>query len=347
VYNRIVSRLGGQEQLVWSRKRRTVLVGRSTWAQAAGLFLIPTAAGVAVLLLDGPTWLPLACVALGGVLAGARAGSARRPARPAPPRVEPRAGLGDETGTPAMAQPDAPVRTQQRHAVGYACVIRERGGAELSEHRKAIEAWAGEHGVSLTAVVHDVEQQPGDVGARPALRGALERIAAGAADTLVTAKLVHLSPTAANLAPLLRWLTAPPRSLVAIDLRLDTATEAGRLAASALSDVGGSERERLSARTRRGLQAARARGSGAGPASVADVPGLKERIARMREQGMTLQAIADTLNQEGVPTLRGGAKWRPSSVQRATGYRRPPSHQRSIDLPGSRPAGDDEPASSS
>jgi len=26
---------------------------------------------------------------------------------------------------------------------------------------------------------------------------------------------------------------------------------------------------------------------------------------------------------EGVPTLRGGALWRPSSVQRATGYRRP------------------------
>ena len=43
----------------------------------------------------------------------------------------------------------------------------------------------------------------------------------------------------------------------------------------------------------------------------------------MRADGMTLQAIADTLNEEGVPTLRGGAKWRPSSVQTATGYRRP------------------------
>ena len=38
---------------------------------------------------------------------------------------------------------------------------------------------------------------------------------------------------------------------------------------------------------------------------------------------MTLQAIADVLNAEGVPTLRGGAMWRPSSVQRAAGYRRP------------------------
>jgi hypothetical protein len=43
----------------------------------------------------------------------------------------------------------------------------------------------------------------------------------------------------------------------------------------------------------------------------------------MRARGMTLQAIADTLNAEGVPTLRGGAEWRPSSVQAAVGYKRP------------------------
>ena len=66
---------------------------------------------------------------------------------------------------------------------------------------------------------------------------------------------------------------------------------------------------------------------------MADIPELQERIASMREQGMTLQAIADTLNAEGVPTLRGGAMWRPSSVQRATGYRRPSSGGRGIELP--------------
>jgi hypothetical protein len=38
---------------------------------------------------------------------------------------------------------------------------------------------------------------------------------------------------------------------------------------------------------------------------------------------MTLQAIADTLNGEGIPTVRGGARWRPSSVQTAAGYKRP------------------------
>ena len=55
-----------------------------------------------------------------------------------------------------------------------------------------------------------------------------------------------------------------------------------------------------------------------------DDPELSARINRMRAQGMSLQAISDTLNAAGVPTLRGGAEWRPSSVQAATGYKRPP-----------------------
>jgi hypothetical protein len=42
----------------------------------------------------------------------------------------------------------------------------------------------------------------------------------------------------------------------------------------------------------------------------------------MRAEGMTLQAIADVLNDERVPTQRGGTKWRPSSVQTAAGYKR-------------------------
>jgi DNA invertase Pin-like site-specific DNA recombinase len=87
-----------------------------------------------------------------------------------------------------------------------------------------------------------------------------------------------------------------------------------------LIEVSGWERERLRERTQKGLQAARLNGRRA----VADDPELRERIARMRAHGMTLQAIADRLNEEGVPTVRGGAKWRPSSIQAAAGYKRRP-----------------------
>jgi hypothetical protein len=39
---------------------------------------------------------------------------------------------------------------------------------------------------------------------------------------------------------------------------------------------------------------------------------------------MSLQQIADQFNAEHVPTLRGGTQWRPSTIQAALGYRRPP-----------------------
>lgn len=48
--------------------------------------------------------------------------------------------------------------------------------------------------------------------------------------------------------------------------------------------------------------------------AVYDLPRLKKRIVAMREDGFTLQAIADRLNEDRVPTLRGSPKWQPTSV---------------------------------
>ncbi len=80
------------------------------------------------------------------------------------------------------------------------------------------------------------------------------------------------------------------------------------------------------------MSAAQRRGAARG-AAVADDPELAARITTMRAGGMSLQAIADALNDAGVPTLRGGSRWRPSSVQAATGYKRPPAKSRGIELP--------------
>jgi DNA invertase Pin-like site-specific DNA recombinase len=121
----------------------------------------------------------------------------------------------------------------------------------------------------------------------------------------------------------MQWFNRTGARFIAVDDGIDTATPAGRLAASALSAAGQLERRKLQERTRRGLEAAREKGARSGRPAVADRPELRARIRALRAEGWTFQAISDTLNAEGVPTLRGGAEWRPSSVQSAAGYKRP------------------------
>ena len=175
----------------------------------------------------------------------------------------------------------------------------------------------------LHQLVGDVQSYSGPDLERPGLNHALELLTAGEATCLVVAGLDRLSRSAANLGTVIEWLEEVGARLVVIDIDLDTHTEEGRLAARALVRVGALERRSGAAVIReRPLADDRRRGRPA----VSDLPLLQRRIATMRASGLTLQAIADTLNREGVPTLRGGAKWRPSSVQAATGYKRPSHH---------------------
>jgi DNA invertase Pin-like site-specific DNA recombinase len=202
------------------------------------------------------------------------------------------------------------------------------GGAEVSRRELVYQAEiiaeeCERRGFDLVEVVYEREPVDGKASTRPGLTYAFTRIRAGEAAGLVVAELSRLTHSAAELGKLIEWLRRANARLVAVAQGFDTGADDGRLAANLLVEVSRWEAERLSERTRSGLQAARRRGRAAGRPAVVDDPKLRMRIAQMREQGMTLQAIADRLNAEGVPTVRGGTKWRHSSIQAAAGYRRP------------------------
>lgn len=186
-----------------------------------------------------------------------------------------------------------------------------------------IEAACARAGWRLTGVVRDRDDGGRPGGARPGLAYALERIAAGEARGLVIGALQGVTRSLIDLAAMLEWFREARAAFVALDLGLDTTTDQGAVTATTLITFAGWTRERIAERTRTGLAAARSEGRGAGRPAVADRPELRDRIAAMRRSRMTLQAIADRLNAEGIATLRGGAKWRPSSVQAVLGYRRP------------------------
>ena len=205
--------------------------------------------------------------------------------------------------------------------IGYVTVLADLAAYEGESPAAAIEAKCERFAWKLLETVHD--RGSGRIRERPGLRYVLERIVRRDAEGLVVADLRGLSRSMVDLGALLAWLRDAHATLIALDVGLDTSTPDGDQAASILIALGTYERERIASRTRIGLAGLRARGSGKGRPAVSDRPELMERIAAMRASNMTLQAIADQLNAEGVPTLRGGAKWRPSSIQATLGYRRP------------------------
>jgi DNA invertase Pin-like site-specific DNA recombinase len=240
--------------------------------------------------------------------------------------------------TPVVEETPAAVIEVGVVAIGYACASGPKHGAaeELAGQRAAIEARCAEAGVQLAELVGDRELKDGKALDRPGLSHALQRIAAGEASCLIVGELARLSHSVAELGQLVRWLDRNRIRLIAVDLGLDTATDAGRTTARALASVADWERERLSERTRAGLAAARAKRHSPTGAHADEAAMLHRRIAAMRAEGMTLQAIADVLNDEGVPTQRGGTKWRPSSVQSAAGYKRPARARTADRLPEPR-----------
>jgi DNA invertase Pin-like site-specific DNA recombinase len=226
---------------------------------------------------------------------------------------------------PARSSPFRRTEPGKTLALGYVSVPanKELQSSDFDAQLEAIDRHCDQHGWELVEVVRDVDNGARDLE-RQGLLYALDKIGRGEAECIVVAELGRLSRSAADLGGVLDRLERTGGRLVALDLGLDTASPEGRVAAQALASVSSWEHER----SRKGLAAAAAGSTAtAEPQVVQDVPALKRRIAAMREEGMTLQAIADVLNAEGVPTLRGGSQWRPSSVQSAAGYRRPPKRQ--------------------
>lgn len=224
--------------------------------------------------------------------------------------------------------------------IGYASCVRtgRDSNQELKQQATIIARECEHRGLQLLEVVGEPATRKG-LG-RPGLTYALDRIRSGEARGLVVAELSRITHSAAELGTILEWMSRSNVRLVAPANCFDTECGDGQLAADVLIEVSRWERARLSQQTRNGLQAARLSGKSTGRGAVTDDPDLIERIAQMRAQGMTLQAIADRLNEEGVPTVRGGAKWRHSSVQAAVGYRRQRQHPNPLERMTRQPSAD-------
>jgi DNA invertase Pin-like site-specific DNA recombinase len=131
----------------------------------------------------------------------------------------------------------------------------------------------------------------------------------------VAAKLDRVSRDVIDFASLLRDADRQGWSVLVLDLQLDTTTPAGRFTAITMANAAEFERRQIGERTRVALAAKKARGARLGrPRQTPDM--IVQRVVAEREAGATWQLIADGLNEDAVPTQRGGTSWRVSTVQR-------------------------------
>jgi DNA invertase Pin-like site-specific DNA recombinase len=217
----------------------------------------------------------------------------------------------------------------------YRVSTRQQGesGLGLEGQKAAVEAFAKQTCARILASYREVES--GKLAERPELARALAHAKRSKA-TLVVAKLDRLARNVAFLSALMESRA----DFIACDN-----PHANKLTIHILAAVAEDEAERISARTKAALQAAKVRGVALGSARPGHWEGREDaRLAGLakgrlisakvvseraseayldlapamqqwRTDGLSLRAIADKLNSEGHTTRRGAA-WNPVQVSR-------------------------------
>jgi DNA invertase Pin-like site-specific DNA recombinase len=201
-------------------------------------------------------------------------------------------------------------------AVGYARVSTAEqadSGASLGAQREAIEAEVRRRRWELVELFTDTASGK-SLNGRHGLKKARKVLETGKADVLVVAKLDRLSRSLKDFAGLMEDAARQKWALVALDLGVDTTTPSGELVANVMASVAQWERRAIGQRTKDALALRRKEGVRLGrPPMLSD--GIHRSIQQMRNQGMSLQSIADRLNARGAKTAHGGAKWHASTVR--------------------------------
>ena len=185
-------------------------------------------------------------------------------------------------------------------------------GISLDDQLEQVNAAVEQRGWVIAEHCADEGVSASKATRRPGLDRALEMLAAGDADVLVVAKQDRLTRSLVGLGKIMQSAEKQGWDIVILDRDVDTSKPAGRLMLNIMGAIAQYESEMIGERAEMTHRQRKARGLRAGQSPIL-TDEVRYRIADERAAGRTYAAIAATLNDEGVPTAKGGT-WHPATV---------------------------------
>jgi site-specific DNA recombinase len=217
-------------------------------------------------------------------------------------------------------------------AVGYVRVSTDeqaREGCSLDNQEARIRAYSDSQEWELVRIYRE-EGVSGKTMKRPRLCEMVQDIEGGKVDCVLVYRVDRLTRKQKDLWHLLEDVfEANGVGFKSVIEPFDTTTAQGKAFLGMLAVFAQLERDTIAERTRDALAMKIANGENVGaPAygyriedgELVPIPEEQEILARIRKlrsgrRPKTYKDVAELLNQEGVPTKRGGGKWYPSTVR--------------------------------
>lgn len=213
-------------------------------------------------------------------------------------------------------------------AIGYIRVSTEeqaKEGISLAAQEAKIRAYASLNDLELTAVITDAAKS-GKTTDREGLQQALAMIASGEAQAIIVCKLDRLSRRVVDTLTLIEQIEKTGAAFHSIAEKVDTKSAVGRFFLTIAAAFSQMERDTISERTAAALAHKIELGEhvgripygyrldGAALVEDQEEAAVIVQVMEMREDGLTLRAIADELNSRQIKTQRGG-RWQAQTVK--------------------------------
>lgn len=228
------------------------------------------------------------------------------------------------------------METTNTKVIGYIRVsTREQGeqGVSLDAQRAKLISYCELYDLELVSIEVDVASGK-SMNRRPGLKKCLATMESGTVEGMVIVKLDRLSRSVRDMCELVQDVFQKQgKLLISVTDQINTSTASGRLVLGILTQLAEWERETIGERTTEALQHLKSEGVQLGRCALGwehgdevddngrrvmvPKPGEREAIdlmIKLRRAGRTLQAIADTLEDQGYPTKHGKKKWAPQTI---------------------------------